>query len=457
MLSVFRRTAALITTMIVTLVWLPQTIGQAKAQRQVEKPPPAPELVRQSGHSRVIKARLLASVRDKGVKRIGEIIALKDKYVFIGEFGELEFWRPSGRPTQKGDLWVANRDFTGLERLTENGRNFHPAASPDGSKVAFIEEAGIKIINVYTKEVSFISGLSSRNEFFDWPKWSPSGKAIAVIASDNDRYWVRAAAEPYGAIYDSQPVNPNSARTSFSWSRDNELIVRGQGKFVFDWERLLADRREPEPTKDATSETSDSDPKLSQLLDRVKAAGVKRISRYVPSPSGNRIAFVGEFEELWSFVSIQVGRPKTDIWLINRDGSGLRRLTRGGFSYDPAWSPDEREIAFVREGSVRILNPDTGRARNLRALQGYRKPEGECTYHEFSDPQWSPNGKALTALASNGCHDGWVIAADPRFSNKLFEYDTNQYSWNSESELVVEDRGKQVFDWSGARFKLRAR
>ncbi len=164
---------------------------------------------------------------------------------------------------------------------------------------------------------------------------------------------------------------------------------------------------------------------LSQLLGRVKSAGVKNISRYLPAPSGNRIVFVGEFEEQWSFITPQVGRRQTDLWIVNRDGSGLRRLTTGGFSYDPAWSPDEREIAFVRDGGVRILNLDKLRSRGLRALRAYRpnpsKRMGECDYHEFSDPKWSPDGKTITALASNGCSEGEEVTADTRFGNELFK------------------------------------
>jgi Tol biopolymer transport system component len=196
----------------------------------------------------------------------------------------------------------------------------------------------------------------------------------------------------------------------------------------------------------------------SRLLERVKSTGVKNISSYVQAPSGKRIVFVGEFEETWAFVSIQVARQQTDLWVVNRDGSGLRRLTSGGLSYDPAWSPDEHEIAFVRDGSVRILNLDTLRSRGLRALRAYRPQLWECDYHEFSDPKWSPNGKAIAALASNGCGLGSVIAADTRFGNELcnIEQEPAEYFWNSEGELIIKGYGKRVFDWSGSLFKRRA-
>lgn len=203
------------------------------------------------------------------------------------------------------------------------------------------------------------------------------------------------------------------------------------------------------------------EPLTDRLLKLVSAAGVKKIGGYVLSPSKKKVVFVGEFEKQWTFTGPQVARQQTDLWIINQDGSGLRRLTFGGFSYDPAWSPDEREIAFVRDGSVRVLNLDKLRSRSLLALRAYRpaKRMGECDYHEFNDPKWSPNGKAIAALSSNGCVAGYVIAADTRFGNELcnIEKEPAEYFWNNENELLIKEHGKQLFDWKGSLFKLRQR
>ena len=63
-----------------------------------------------------------------------------------------------------------------------------------------------------------------------------------------------------------------------------------------------------------------------------------------PAPDGRRIAFV----------SSRDGRFK--LYVMNVDGSGLRRLTDDDHPDDnPSWSPDGRWIAFV---STRDGNPD---------------------------------------------------------------------------------------------------
>ncbi len=217
------------------------------------------------------------------------------------------------------------------------------------------------------------------------------------------------------------------------------------------------DPADHQPSAVSTPQTVD--PQTDRLLKLVSAAGVKNIGGYVPSPAKKRIVFVGEFEAQWAFIGPQVARPQTDLWVVHQDGSGLRRLTKDGVSYDPAWSPSEDKIAFVNEGSVKLLTLKTGKVRGLPGLRAYRprpkKRLGECDYYELNGPVWSPNGKAIAAVAVNGCSEGPTLVAETRFGNRIFAYDTDQFFWNSESELILERCGKQVFDWKSSFFRRR--
>jgi len=48
------------------------------------------------------------------------------------------------------------------------------------------------------------------------------------------------------------------------------------------------------------------------------------------------------------------------LFLCDRLGGNLRRLTLGGWAMDPAWSPDGRSIAYVRlapkSGAIDVNN-----------------------------------------------------------------------------------------------------
>jgi len=72
-----------------------------------------------------------------------------------------------------------------------------------------------------------------------------------------------------------------------------------------------------------------------------------------------------------------------DIYIVNADGSGLRRLGEG---FDPALSPDGTQVAYTRWGSphsVFVLDLDSGQERRVTSAN---RPRG---------PTWSPDGSRL--------------------------------------------------------------
>ena len=76
--------------------------------------------------------------------------------------------------------------------------------------------------------------------------------------------------------------------------------------------------------------------------------------------------------------------PGGNIYVINADGTGLKRITSG---LDPSFSPDGKQIAFARWGgdgdTVRVINVD---GSGERVVVGDNKPRS---------PTWSPDGGNL--------------------------------------------------------------
>jgi hypothetical protein len=111
-----------------------------------------------------------------------------------------------------------------------------------------------------------------------------------------------------------------------------------------------------------------------------------------PSPDGARIAFVIAWYELGQ------SALSGDIYVVNRDGSGLARLTRSSELDDhPAWSPDGSRIAFrsLRDGTpdIWIMNANGDDQRNLT------NDHLPATSND-GDPAWSPDGSRI-AFASD--------------------------------------------------------
>ncbi len=77
----------------------------------------------------------------------------------------------------------------------------------------------------------------------------------------------------------------------------------------------------------------------------------------------------------------------TQVWVVNRDGSGLRRVTTTpGQHWPHSWAPDNDRIAFAGERdaiwNVWTVSTSTGVAQQLTK---FSTPNGYVRY-----PAWSP-------------------------------------------------------------------
>ncbi len=146
-----------------------------------------------------------------------------------------------------------------------------------------------------------------------------------------------------------------------------------------------------------------------------------------PAPDGERLAFVSNRD----------GRSK--LYVINVDGTGLRRLTDGDASDDnPAWSPDGRWIAFVseREGNadIYLIAADGSSERRLTVAAG-------AGLH----PHWSPDGRRLifTSLRNSPAPDRpqldiYMINAEGSGERRLTSGPTTSFaSWSPDGSRMV--------------------
>jgi len=85
----------------------------------------------------------------------------------------------------------------------------------------------------------------------------------------------------------------------------------------------------------------------------------------------------------------------TNIWTVNPDGSGKKRLTVDGKNFRPRWSADGRRIAFMRDKNIWVMNPDGSAKRRVTSLG------------RDLQPSWSPDGRQLVfiRLQANGRGD----------------------------------------------------
>ncbi|WP_224249292.1 alpha/beta hydrolase family protein [Hyalangium gracile] len=94
---------------------------------------------------------------------------------------------------------------------------------------------------------------------------------------------------------------------------------------------------------------------------------LRRLSEPRVSPDGQRIAFVLRTTDM------EANRGRTDLWLVNADGSGARQLTsHPDADNQPVWAPDGRSLFFLssRGGSSQVwrLPIDGGEPQQVTKL-----------------------------------------------------------------------------------------
>jgi TolB protein len=113
-----------------------------------------------------------------------------------------------------------------------------------------------------------------------------------------------------------------------------------------------------------------------------------------------------------------------DIYVINADGSGLRRLTDG---MDPAWSPDGKRVAFARWRDPRgIYVIDEDGSNETRIF----------SWSEAKAPAWSPDGSRIVFTRHSGggrekdteIFFGWVLPAHPWWKLGLVRVEDGYFS-----------------------------
>jgi Tol biopolymer transport system component len=156
------------------------------------------------------------------------------------------------------------------------------------------------------------------------------------------------------------------------------------------------------------------------------------------SPDGKRIAFT----------SNRSGSP--EVWVINRDGSGLQQITQFPGAHYPTWSLDGSQMTFSThrpKGGAFIFKPgqpgQPGKSWIEQTISSL--PQSDDTNTAIEPWSWSPDGKRLTVLRhlADSFHAGVGV----------YDLESQKYDWltdigdfplwfNDGRRILFVDRGK---------------
>jgi Tol biopolymer transport system component len=348
--------------------------------------------------------------------------------------------QPSTRPT-KSQLWTINVS-TGVRHLITEGDALQPNWSPHGHRIAYWSRPQSGQGDVWTISANGSNAVRVTSEAsMDWnPVWSPDGKYL-YFCSDrggNMNLWRVPIEEETGKLLGEVEAVTSGAGTSsqhISFAQDGRRIayvtqeeIKNLRKVTFDpsTEKILG---EPVPITRGSLQGVFPDPspdgewlayyslgkQQAIFIIRTDGAGMRQLTddafkdqepRW--SPDGKRIAFTSDRS------------GSSQIWTINRDGSGLQQLTQMAGAHHSVWSPDGTQMVYS------IHTPkNNAYIFQVGPAWGDQTPVALAplsdTSQTFESWSWSPDGKRLAGHRhlADASHAGIGV----------YELESQKYDW----------------------------
>ncbi|MCD6291570.1 MAG: PD40 domain-containing protein [Anaerolineae bacterium] len=266
------------------------------------------------------------------------------------------------------DIWVMNDDGTDQRQLTDaHGRDIEPAWSPDGRKIAFAsarddpENLQLYIMNADGSDQHPLLPFEASDNWS--PAWSPDGQKIAYQSNRDHSFEIyvvnadgtgRTRLTGTGAQADGQPSpnnsmpswSPDGKRIAFVSDRDGNHEIYVMNADGSDQRRLTnhpADDVRPRWSPDGQYILFESDRHGRRGLYVIPAPGANpqptREAKLLTDARGDYVAPNWAWGGEAIVFSANIEDHDWEIYIMNADGSGIRRLTFSPrFDRFPSWT-----------------------------------------------------------------------------------------------------------------------
>lgn len=253
------------------------------------------------------------------------------------------FGRPDGTPHYQ--IFIINADGTGQRRIDHpTSDDLFPVLSPDGTRIAYLSDAAIHVMNADGTGAVRIPNTEGCN----FPAWSPDGTRLAAIQQSGPSHVVtfnadgsdmRAITSPANPVPFNPTWSPDGTKIAFDGytfdSQTNKIyVVNADGQTpptVLSTDPNVYYREpswSPDGTKIACSKEG-----IIYALDSVTGAET-RITPLSANVNGSDIS--PSWSPNGSALAFQIF-PSGNLAIMNADGTGRREFPTG-YANQPRWS-----------------------------------------------------------------------------------------------------------------------
>jgi len=331
-----------------------------------------------------------------------------------------------------GDLWVVGRDGGLARRLTSTpALEWDPHFSPDGRSIAFTStRAGLPAVFVMPVE----GGAPTRLTWYRRPAlargWTPDGSRV-VYASDRE-----TAPVGYQRLWTVSPEGGPSELLPAPWGVD--------GSFAADGRRLVVERVGRWDVEWRGYRGGQNTPLTILGLDDLSERRLPNDRTTDTSPvwMGDEIFFLSDRD--WA----------TNVWAFDVTSGALRQVTRFADAEVEALGGHDGTLVIEQDGYVHLLDPTSGRTRQLaievRGDFPWAQPRWEDVSDRVRSASLSPTGKRALFEARGEVFSVPAEKGDPRNLTRssgaadrapVWSLDGREIAWFSDSgqgyELLV--------------------
>lgn len=277
------------------------------------------------------------------------------------------------------DIWLYNRANGKVELLVERaGEDRNPRFAPGGEAFYFLSERDGGAMNVYKATLSNPTEATAITTFEKNPVRSltVSEDGLLCFSYDGEIYTMREGATPQRLAvsvnypneeFDLKNMTFRSGASEACLSPDGKevaLVVRGE-IFVTSVEHGVTRRITNTPSQERSVHFS---------------------------PDGRTLVYAGERNGSWNLYTSTIARKEEPNFSGATEISESVLLQNGKQNFQPLFSPDGKEVAFLQDRTkLMVINVATKAVREITdGRLNYSYADGDLSF------DWSPDGKWLT-------------------------------------------------------------